>query len=156
MAGSLRMTAEQVEAHQKRVGKLVAGPALQAQTAILKAKRTSKESPIEALFAQQVEAAGLPKPERQFKGAVPGRKYRLDFCFPEQRVVVEVQGMAHRIKERFKADTEKMSLLAVNGWIVLPVSGDDVRSGRAVQWLATVLAFNVSNQTMNARSTSNR
>ena len=132
-----RMTLEQVEAHQRRVGR---APAVRKPTLLL-TQQPAKESAIEALFAQQIEAKGLPKPEREFKGAVPGRKFRLDFAYPDRRICVEVQGMVHRIKARFRADTERTSLLVVNGWRVLPVSGDDVRSGRAVQWLEILLAI---------------
>lgn len=56
MAGSLRMTPEQVEAHQKRVGKLVAGPALQAQTAILKAKQEPASFSKNKYRAQRIQA----------------------------------------------------------------------------------------------------
>ena len=124
------MTLEQVEAHQRRIGR--------APAKVPPVKKVAKESAIEALFAQQIEARGLPKPERQYKGAVVGRKYRIDFAWPERRVVVEVQGMAHRIKARFLADCEKVSLLTLAGWRVLLVSGDDVRSGRGAKWLATL------------------
>ena len=129
----LRMSLAEFEAHQRRMGRAIALPA--------PAKRPAKASAIEEQFAQQIEALGLPRPQRQFKGAVPVRKYRLDFCWPapEYRAVVEVQGHAHRIRERFLADCEKVSLLTLAGWRVLLVSGDDVRSGRGARWLQTLL-----------------
>jgi very-short-patch-repair endonuclease len=129
------MTEAEVEAHQRRVGRTIL-PA-PAKTRV---KTAPKESAIEALFAQQIEALGLPKPEREYKGAVIGRKYRLDFAWPNHgKVAVECQGHVHRIRERFLADCERTCLLVLAGWKVLPVSGDDVRSGDAVDWLATLL-----------------
>lgn len=104
-----------------------------------KLPKARKRSELEIIFEQHVAQLRLPAPEREFKGAVPGREFRLDFAWPDRKVAVEVQGMVHRIKARFKADTEKHCLLVVHGWKVLPVSGDDVRRGRAVQWVESLL-----------------
>ena len=153
---SLRMTLEQVEAHQHRLKKLVEAhqrrigraPAIALPPP---AKRVAKESQLEVLFAQQISALGLPEPVRQFKGAVPGRKYRIDFCWPEHRICLEVQGMAHRIRERFLADCEKVSLLTLAGWRVLLASGDDVRSGRAATWLTALVSI-VARETTDTRT----
>ena len=111
--------------------------------AVVPEKRNLKLDPsrLEVLFAQQIAALELPPPVEQYVGAVPGRKYRIDFAWPAKKVAVEIQGMVHRIKGRFKADTEKMSLLVLHGWRVLPVSGDDVRSGRAAAWTVTLLGL---------------
>lgn len=70
---------------------------------------------------------------------LPDRKYRLDFAFPQQKIGVEVQGMVHRIKGRFKADIEKRALAMLNGWRILEVSGTEVRNGKAIEWLKTLL-----------------
>lgn len=139
-------TEEWLTEYQKRMKKpFVAGPDRQPVSfaPVRAEKRIAKLEPsrLEILFAQQIALLELPEPVQQYAGAVPGRKYRIDFAWPERKCAVEVQGMAHRIKARFKADTEKMSLLVVHGWRVLPVSGDDVRSGRAVQWAATLLGL---------------
>ena len=48
-------------------------------------------NPLEELFALQVKLAGLPEPVREFM-AIPGRRYRWDFAWPDQRVLVELNG----------------------------------------------------------------
>ncbi len=52
-----------------------------------------------------------------------------------------MQGMAHRIKVKFKADIEKRALAMLSGWRVLEVGGDQVRSGQALEWLKSLLAL---------------
>lgn len=101
--------------------------------------KVRQRSELEILFEHHIAQLRLLAPEFEYKGAVPGREFRIDFCWPERKIAVEVQGMVHRIKARFKADTEKHCLLVIHGWKVLPVSGDDIRSGRAVNWLGAVL-----------------
>lgn len=134
MAGSLRLSEDEARALIDRMNKNVGKPAPVVEKRALRLE----PSRLEVMFAQQIAALELPAPVQQYPGAVPGRKYRLDFAWPQFRLAVEVQGMVHRIKGRFKADTEKLSLLVVHGWRVLPVSGDDVRSGRAAAWLSTI------------------
>ena len=97
-------------------------------------------SRLETMFALQLRALALPAWVEQYVGAVPGRKYRLDFAWPERKLAVECCGHVHRIRERFLADCERTCLLVLAGWKVLPVSGDDIRSGRAIGWLQQALA----------------
>lgn len=94
-------------------------------------------SPIELMFAQQLAVLEIPAPARNLV-FLPGRKFELDFAWPDRRFGVEVDGMAHRTKERFKKDFEKHALAMIHGWRVLRVGGHDVRSGRAAAWLITL------------------
>jgi very-short-patch-repair endonuclease len=80
----------------------------------------------------------LPLPVAQFK-PVRERRFRMDFAWPDRRVIVEVDGEVHRIKTRFHADIEKHALLVLAGWTVLRVGGREVRSGQAVQWVRQLL-----------------
>ena len=95
-------------------------------------------SAIEELLVQQMAAAGLPIPIREYKH-IPGRRFRLDFCWPGLSFGVEVQGMAHRIKEKFEVDIEKRMLGLLAGWTIAEVSGKTIRSGQAVKWIATLI-----------------
>ncbi len=95
-------------------------------------------SEIEAMMAQQIKLSGLPVPEEQYKPFLD-RKYLVDFCWPSLRVIVEVDGSVHRIKKSFKLAFERNFLLLMADWKVLHVGGDDVRSGRAVQWIEKLL-----------------
>jgi very-short-patch-repair endonuclease len=95
-------------------------------------------SPLELAFAEQLSILRIPAPVREHR-FLAERKFRLDFAWPSQRVAVEVQGMVHRIKGRFKEDIEKRALALLAGWRVLEVSGAEIRSGQAIAWLIDLL-----------------
>jgi hypothetical protein len=146
MAGMLRFKDEKdfqallrvshLRIHDSKGVKLVAPPRPKPKSA-----PTGKiESDIEALLASQITLVGnLPTPERNYP-YIRGRKYDLDFAWPEwtvngMQIGLEVQGMAHRIKSKFSADLEKRAIGLLQGWVVLEVGGDQIRSGRAMEWL---------------------
>jgi very-short-patch-repair endonuclease len=140
-------------------GKSVAAPVRRAPATILPAAKSSSEPPpastqddrlalaaatprneseIERRFAQQIRAAGLPEPEREYYH-ITGRDFRLDFAWPDKKLGVEIQGMAHRIKSKFHADMEKRILAQLAGWTVLEFSGDMVRHDTAMGWLILMM-----------------
>ena len=92
-----------------------------------------KESEIERRFAQQIRAANLPEPERNWYH-IPDRMFTLDFAWPDRKIAVEIQGHAHRIRSKFAADIEKRALALLSGWVVMELSGAEVRSGRGIEW----------------------
>lgn len=100
--------------------------------------RPREMSEIEGMLFQQLEilarSGGLAKAVREFKH-VPGRDFRLDFAWPDLKFGVEVQGMVHRIKGRFKKDIEKRALGLIHGWRILEVGGAEIRSGQALAWI---------------------
>lgn len=107
-----------------------------------KVKKAKAPSEIEELLAQQLAGSILPAATREYPH-LRGSRHRLDFAWPDWRlngmqIGVEVQGMAHRIKGRFSADLEKRAMSLLQGWIVLEVGGDQVRSGRALEWLLEI------------------
>jgi hypothetical protein len=55
-------------------------------------------------------------------------------------VAVEIQGMAHRIKGKFKRDIEKRALALLAGWKLLELDGASVRDGRGIEWLRQLLS----------------
>lgn len=101
--------------------------------------RSSRPSPLEAAVELQLRALKLPPGWRQYK-PLPDRKFALDFAWPEYKLAVEVDGMVHRIKERFEADAERHNLLLDAGWRVYRVTGKMVRSGAAADLLLRLLA----------------
>jgi very-short-patch-repair endonuclease len=108
------------------------------------AGRVRRSSVLESLLAWQVHAMGLPEPVRELVFAPP-RRWRLDFAWPEAWVAVEVDGGTwtggrHVRGAGIEADCEKVSEAAVLGWRVLRVTGDMVRSGRAVMLVGRALA----------------
>ena len=49
---------------------------------------------------------------------------------------VEVQGMVHRAsKDNFNRDLVKRATSLLQGWLVLEVGGEQIRSGKAMEWL---------------------
>ena len=99
-----------------------------------------KESQLERRFLQQLEQAKLTECCIREYYAINGRDFRLDFAWPSRKLYVEVQGMAHRIKGRFRADIERWALLTLAGWRGLEVGGAEIRNGKAVEWLKQLLA----------------
>lgn len=97
-----------------------------------------RESKLERRFDQQLEAAGLPQPRRNWF-FLNGRDYELDRAWPAQKIAVEIQGMAHRIKGKFQRDIEKRALAMLSGWKVLEVDGKSIRDGRAIEWTKQLL-----------------
>lgn len=98
-----------------------------------------KDSPAEAIFAQQIRFLKLPVPKRNYR-FVPGRKYEFDFAWPHpEYLIFEVQGGVHLIRARAASDTEKFFHATRLGWRVVPVTTDDVYAGRAVSWLTQLL-----------------
>ena len=94
-------------------------------------------SPLEDLFAMQLDAAGLGGYVREFR-AIPGRKFRFDFCFREARLLIEINGGtynggSHGRGVGINRDYEKNNLAVVNNWRVLSFDTKQVKSGEALQ-----------------------
>jgi hypothetical protein len=93
----------------------------------------------EELLALHIRALGLPPPVREHAFAEHlGRGWKFDFAWPDSRppkigalVALEVEGEAHRIRERFRSDLAKYNAAQVLGWIVLRFRPCEVRSGLA-------------------------
>jgi very-short-patch-repair endonuclease len=67
--------------------------------------------------------AGLPAPIAQHPVNVDGRRYRLDFAWPEQRVAMEVDGFGpHSSYAAFHDDRRRDLALQGDGWRVLHVT----------------------------------
>ena len=101
------------------------------------------KSELEELLAFQIKAVGLPDPEREYQ-FYPKRKFRADFAWPQYRLLVEVEGGiwskgAHARPKGILRDMEKSNLAALNGWMYLRVSGDDINELRAIDLIETAL-----------------
>lgn len=64
-------------------------------------------------------APDLPLSVRQYSPKGLSRAWVCDFCWLEQKVVVEVQGQVHAIKEKRVRDCEKINGLQVEGGYVV-------------------------------------
>ena len=94
-------------------------------------------SHLEWTLSHQIEADGLPEPEREFKFD-PIRRWKADFCWPDHKVLAECEGDTWGGKGRhvrgkgFEADCEKYNAAAMAGWIVLRFTESMIEDGRAV------------------------
>ena len=94
-------------------------------------------SALENLFASQLDAAGLTGYVREYR-AIPGRKFRFDFAFLRERLLVEINGGtynggAHGRGVGINRDYEKGNLAVVNNWRVLSFDTKQVKSGAALE-----------------------
>jgi very-short-patch-repair endonuclease len=76
------------------------------------------ESPLESAVALALDAAGLPRPQRQLEIiATTGQVMRVDFAWPGQRVVLEADGVAfHSAAPALLRDRSRQNALMVLGW----------------------------------------
>jgi very-short-patch-repair endonuclease len=88
------VTAESVERALARIGTQgrVGTEQLQGLLRELE-KEPPAESALEVLTARMLRATDLPKPLRQVEVVASGRKHRLDFAWPDQRVALECDGL---------------------------------------------------------------
>jgi len=79
------------------------------------------DSPQEILWRMIVRHFGYDLVEWEYKGAVPGRRFRIDIAFPKYKLTIECDGYEHHGKypSGFRNDRQRQNLLAVNGWKVL-------------------------------------
>lgn len=108
------------------------------------APQQSQKSQLEEAFANQVKVLGLPKPKREFKFHGE-RGWRFDFAWPDRKVAVEIEGGiwvngGHSRGKAFMDDCEKYNEAALEGWMVLRIVVNHIRSGSGFQWLQRALA----------------
>jgi very-short-patch-repair endonuclease len=80
------------------------------------------ESRLEAKFWRLLARSSLPRPERQHWIVVDGRRYRLDFAWPDQRVAVECEGRAFHGPEHFERAERRRGDISSAHWRVVPVT----------------------------------
>ena len=100
-------------------------------------------SELEDIFAAQLDAVGLDGYVREYQ-AIPGRRFRFDFCWVKERLAVEINGGtysrgAHARPLGIKRDYEKGNLAVQFGWRVLQFDADMVKSGQALDFTEKML-----------------
>lgn len=96
-------------------------------------------SEIEAIFDIQMRVEKIPKAQMNYQFE-PTRGWMLDRAWPDLMLAVEIDGMVHRIKQRFESDCEKFAHATIAGWTVLHVTGKNVRNRKGIEWLKQLLA----------------
>jgi very-short-patch-repair endonuclease len=98
------------------------------------------ESDLEAVVSQVFRAARLPEPVRQLRIQDARGHFvaRADYAFPEQRLIIEVDGYgSHSKLADWKRDRARQNALVLLGWIVYRVTWEDAHRrpdevGRAI------------------------
>lgn len=80
----------------------------------------------EELLLTQLKACKLKLPIREFK-LCPDRKWCSDFVWPESNLIVEVEG--------FMSDCEKYNYAALQGFKVIRITPEHIKSGKALEWI---------------------
>lgn len=74
------------------------------------------------------ESTGLPSPAWQHPVVAKGRRYVIDFAYPEHRVAIEYDGLEpHRRVDVFESDRVRQNDLVEAGWTVLRFTWADLR-----------------------------
>ena len=96
------------------------------------------------VFVAMLKQNGLPEPVREFRFH-PTRRWRFDFCWPEKRVALEVDGGVwtrgrHTRGAGWLKDTEKLNEAACRGWRLLRTTPSDLCSPDTLRVLTLALA----------------
>ena len=96
----------------------------------------------EETFALQCHVNGLT-PEREY-AFCEGRKYRADFAFPYQKLLVEIEGGTwingrHNRPSNFESECRKYAEAAIREWLVIRVTTAMVMSGEAIELVKRAL-----------------
>jgi very-short-patch-repair endonuclease len=100
------------------------------------------ESQLEARVWLLLQRSGLPLPQRQYWVSLAGRRYRLDFAWPELRVGLECDGWEHHgRRSAFAPDRARLAEFASARWHVLPVTWQAVTKEpeRVERWVRRAL-----------------
>lgn len=78
------------------------------------------ESDAETLFLQVARVCGVPEPRRQFVLIIEGRKFRIDFAWPDLRIAVEIDGAeVHSRPGALRSDLLRQNRILLDGWTIL-------------------------------------
>lgn len=95
-------------------------------------------SGLELTFLRQLEGLGIDGFVMEYRFH-PVRRWRFDFCWPAEKIAVEIEGGTwsggrHTTGSGFKKDCEKYNHAAKMGFCVLRFTSDMVKSGEAIEW----------------------
>jgi very-short-patch-repair endonuclease len=97
------------------------------------------DSVLEAAMARTLLRYRLPIPQFQYEIRGSGFRYRVDFAYPELRVIIEVDGWRHHgSRGAFECDRERDAMLQSCGWTVLRFTW--LQISRRPAWVAERIA----------------
>ena len=99
---------------------------------------------LESLLLLQLRDAELPEPKCQYQFH-PQRRWKADFCYPEYRIICEVNGMTHQASRGHTSwagihrDYEKQNAAVLMGYHYFEFDRDMIESGEAVNTIAQAI-----------------
>jgi very-short-patch-repair endonuclease len=104
-------------------------------------------SDLERELEFQLKAVKIGGFEREYRFN-PERRWRFDFAWPNPKVAVEIDGGIYREQPGrhnrgagMEKDNEKLNWAVSRGWKILRVGPNQVKTGEAVGWIETTLAY---------------
>lgn len=99
-------------------------------------------------FSAACKAAGLPAPTPEYLFAAPERRYRADFAWPDQRVMLEVEGGiwrkgggAHSHPTNILRDMERTNEATVRGWRLLRFQPEKLTKPETMETIKRAIAW---------------
>ena len=117
-------------------------PGVQQAREIVRFADARSESPLESVVRLALHDSGFPTPELQYEIAVPGRRrpLRVDFCWPEHRVILEADGRGKYVGDENWREKKREALIRPRGFRIERVIWADVEqtwaSTSAYLWTA--------------------
>jgi len=106
-------------AEVKRLGLKISAATPPARANAPTLRRRAGRMPDEVLW--MAVKAQFPHAEREYQGAVPGRRYRIDIALEAEKIAIEIDGWQYhgKFKSAHESDRERQNHLAVAGWLIL-------------------------------------
>jgi very-short-patch-repair endonuclease len=84
------------------------------------------DSLLEPRMARLLRTHGLPPADFQYPVTVDGRRYRIDFAYPDRMIAIEIDGLGHEARRTRQQHYDRQNDLAAAGWTVLRFTWTDV------------------------------
>ena len=102
---------------------------------------TNRDLELELLA--QIRMINLPEPVREYR-AIPGRRFRFDFAWPDRNLLCEVQGAifvkgGHSTGVGIMRDHEKHNLAVLQGYRIIYANSKTIESGEALDQIEGAL-----------------
>ena len=100
-------------------------------------------SQLETTLLYLIRANGLPEPEQEYRFAPP-RRWRADFCYPDKKLLIEVEGgmwtkSRHRTGTGYEQDCRKYNNSVILGWRLLRFTSGMIENGEAIETIKEAL-----------------
>ncbi len=124
----LRTGQMQLEDLRDRVGRLHAAPgrSMKRLRIVLAARIPGfdpGESELEGRIARIIDRAGLVRPAQQHRVQLDGRRYRIDFAWPDRKLYLEGNGFGfHRLSSDLDKDAVRQNTLVLGGWTPVEIT----------------------------------